>query len=226
MGWQAALKEIVELIKAITPLAWPLLALYAIMKFLPHMDNILAKNEGKIEFGSFKLSYGETAERLNSQVKDLQDQIIKLERVVSGDPLIEIDNSERKEKNNQKFFILWVDDYPSNNALIIDRFMKQGIDVSISVSTEDALIKIDSYEFDLIISDLGRYENGMERPMAGLELVDSIRKKGEKMPLLIFAGRRGIENRDKLLAAGATNVTDSPTQVVEFVDNIRLQKLS
>ncbi|AKI01739.1 Response regulator receiver domain protein [Hoeflea sp. IMCC20628] len=114
--------------------------------------------------------------------------------------------------------VLWVDDFPINNAHLIESFKEKGVDIDLSISTEDALSKISSLDYSAVISDLGRMENGFDNKFAGLELLKLIRKIDEKMPVLIFAGARGLGSRAKLMEAGAEDVVSSSVSVVKFVE--------
>lgn len=114
--------------------------------------------------------------------------------------------------------ILWVDDYPSNNAFIIEKLERDGIRIRKELSTDAAMKALGADSFDLVISDLGRQEGGINNHFAGLELARAMRAAGVTLPLLIYAGQRGVDNRSKLLAAGVTQVTASPVDVFKFVD--------
>jgi len=87
--------------------------------------------------------------------------------------------------------------------------------VDLATSTKDALTQLDTTEFGLVISDLGRREDGTENDMAGRDLTTQIRQKGITTPVFIYAGRRALAHRQELEAAGATLVTDNPARLLE-----------
>jgi CheY-like chemotaxis protein len=121
----------------------------------------------------------------------------------------------------QPFSILWVDDYPSNNAFLIEQFQKDGIEVKLALSTNEGLKELLGESFDMIITDLGRKENGRDNPFAGLEFIKQVRDKNNNAPILVYAGDRGMQNQSKLLKAGATKVTQSPVEVQSFINSLR-----
>lgn len=86
------------------------------------------------------------------------------------------------EPANVQSRILWVDDHPQNNADEIDHFEQHQIAVYKVTSTKDALALLDMYQYQLIISDMGRNDN----PLAGLHLVEAIRKTGIVTPYIIY----------------------------------------
>jgi CheY-like chemotaxis protein len=104
--------------------------------------------------------------------------------------------------------ILWVDDHPTNNASIIRALADQfGIRVDIALATREALDLFRRQKYSLIISDLGREEEGENKPMAGLELIQAVRDTDRLTPIFIFAGFRAMEHKRQLEEAGANLVT-------------------
>ena len=119
--------------------------------------------------------------------------------------------------SSQRASVLWVDDFPSNNAFLIQGFEEEGIRVRKELSTKSGLFALANERFNAIITDLGRKEDGTDNPFAGLDFIEAVRSSGCPTPILVFAGRRGLENRERLLSAGATEVTASPVEVFRFV---------
>ena len=102
--------------------------------------------------------------------------------------------------------ILWVDDHPENNSSIVDALAALGIPVDLASSTQAAIDRLGAARYGLVITDLGRHEGGQDKPMAGLELIQSMRNANIETPIAVFAGERGMQNRSALIAAGATGV--------------------
>jgi CheY-like chemotaxis protein len=115
--------------------------------------------------------------------------------------------------------ILWVDDKPSNNAFLIADFQDQKIAVDQALSTNEAMQKLAarSADYRVIISDLGRTENNRYVPDAGGQLAREMRAMGLSIPLLIFSSAQAAQDRDRLLASGANEVTNSSTRVRSWV---------
>lgn len=116
--------------------------------------------------------------------------------------------------------ILWVDDNPSNNAAIVQALTDLNIRVDLALSTTEALERMKLTRYGLVISDLGRREGGEQNEAAGLDLIRAIRESDPQTPITIYAGWRGMRNRDDLLAAGATVVTSTPSVV--FSEAVRV----
>lgn len=116
--------------------------------------------------------------------------------------------------------ILWVDDNPSNNAAIVAALTDLNIRVDLALSTREAMERMRLRRYGLVISDLGRREDGELNEQAGLDLIRAIRDGDRQTPIIIYAGRRGLQRRDELVAAGASVVTSTPSVV--FSEAVRV----
>ena len=108
-----------------------------------------------------------------------------------------------------------MDDHPENNLSIIQALHSLNIRVDSVRSTQEALAQIERRGYCLVISDLGRFENGQEQDMAGRELLEALRARDVATPVIIFGGPRAKQKEDELLAAGAMLVSQRASQVFE-----------
>jgi CheY-like chemotaxis protein len=111
--------------------------------------------------------------------------------------------------------ILWVDDTPSNNTPLVDALHALGIGVDQALSTAAAMEALNKRSYGLVISDLGRSENGQWHERAGLELIESIRNIPSDVPIFIFGTRRAVEMREELELSGAALVTNRASVLFE-----------
>ncbi len=234
-----------EFWKAMASLAWPLVALIVFLALRGRVLGLFTRNNLTIKVAGMELSVADAAKNIGEQVADLQKRVALNEQGSSPNTLDPATDSVTKDLNKplessqadnvsskrdfayktlNQFSILWVDDFPSNNAFIIGLFQSSGFLVRTVLSTHAALIEIKHQTFDIIISDLGRVEDGTNNPFAGLDLIKSIRQTDKKTPILIFAGSRGIENKAELVREGADEVTSSAVDVQGFVYRILRQK--
>ncbi|MBF6176523.1 response regulator [Nocardia blacklockiae] len=113
--------------------------------------------------------------------------------------------------------VLWVDDRPENNALIVDRLKRNGIRVDIVRTTDEALTLLDKRRaYGAIVSDWGRTEHNTRVSDAGLRLITAVRERGITTPLIIYSSALGPADigRDFLLQSGATAATGSTTRLM------------
>ena len=115
--------------------------------------------------------------------------------------------------------ILWVDDRPEGNRYEAAALAKLQIEVVMSVSTPQALQRIESDPegFDLVISD---WERDGEAAQAGLRLLAALRDKGWSLPLVFYHGARGAQRAQRAaqaLLAGAFGEAVVPAELMAQV---------
>ncbi|BBE72314.1 response regulator [Oharaeibacter diazotrophicus] len=234
-------EAIAKLLEALAPLARVAFAVFVVWKFKPLIEKLLVSGRMEIEIAGQKLSVAQVTANNGENISDLQARLAKLEAAVAGksndvaapqgetvDFVEGNDNGSveivlpfpapAREAEASSKRILWVDDEPGNNAFLVERFVAEGHIVEISRSTEDALNRLAKARYDRIISDLGRIERGVDRPLAGRDFAAEVRRMKIDTPILIFGAARAYAMRNELIAAGATAVTTSGVDVVKFVD--------
>lgn len=122
--------------------------------------------------------------------------------------------SSRAQRRLRGAQVLWVDDQPGNNRFERQALEALGIDIDLSGSTSDALEKVRRRSYDLIISDMGRPEDGRQ---AGYMLLDQLRNVGNQTPYVIYAGARTRENVREARERGAIGATDLPQELIAIV---------
>lgn len=109
--------------------------------------------------------------------------------------------------------ILWVDDNPRNNWLVVRALNRLQLDIMQVETTEASLEAMKSRHFDLVISDMGRGDD----MTAGYKLLSSIRASGNQIPFFIFAGSDTSEFRRIANERGAQLSTNN---VLELIDQV------
>jgi CheY-like chemotaxis protein len=113
--------------------------------------------------------------------------------------------------------VLWVDDHPENNIEERQALEALGIEVQTAISTDEALRRMETTRYGVVITDLGREEDGTEKTEAGVELIRAVRARYRGTPLVIYAGMRAFNRREELRGVGATEVFNRATDLVSFV---------
>ena len=109
--------------------------------------------------------------------------------------------------------ILWVDDCPENNVYERQAFEAQGIELSLALSTNEALELVKAIKFAAIISDMGRKEG----PQEGFALLDKLRAMGDKTPFMIYAGSNFPEYKKMARERGAIGSTNRADELFQAV---------
>ena len=207
----------VEFWKAIAQFSWPITVVILALIFRKFLITLTKKDQMTIKVAGMEISVAQATKQTGVELSDIQSRLAALEEVKKEQG----ENGELPPETAtlpNYTSLLWVDDYPSNNAFLIEKLERDGVHIRKELSTDSALAALKSDSFDLVISDLGRVENGVDNPLAGLDFVRETKAAGLNLPILIFAGTRGIQNRDRLLTAGATEVTSSSVDVFRFIN--------
>ncbi|MBY5992435.1 response regulator [Ferrimonas balearica] len=106
------------------------------------------------------------------------------------------------EIHNPVARVLWVDDHPENNAEERHRLQQQSVAVYTTTSSHEAKMLLAMYQYDVIISDMGRAGD----PLAGLKLVETLRQQGNDTPYLMYTILPSEAQRRLVLEHGAQGV--------------------
>lgn len=116
--------------------------------------------------------------------------------------------------------VLWVDDNPSNNGVLIQNLRDQGLRVELAATSQGALDQLAAHPYDRIITDMGRVEGGQDHPRAGIDLIEQLKstESFRDIPVIVYTSRRGeVEFGQQALAAGAADVTSSPVELLSLL---------
>jgi CheY-like chemotaxis protein len=129
--------------------------------------------------------------------------------------IVDVVSSAGKKSRSEKWKnrVLWVDDRPENNVYERQAFEAQGIEFSLSLSTNDAIEQLKVNKFAVIISDMGRKEGAQE----GYVLLDKLRAQGDKTPFVIYAGSNLPEHKRRSRERGAVGCTNRANELFQMV---------
>jgi two-component system response regulator PhoP len=99
---------------------------------------------------------------------------------------------------------------------IVDRLKKEGFAVDSADNGSEGLYLLEEYPCDVAIVDLGLPE------LSGLEVINSIRKKGNNIPILILTARGRWQDKVEGLDAGADDYLVKPFHHEEMMARIRV----
>jgi len=122
---------------------------------------------------------------------------------------VHINSTERLDGK----LILWVDDRPSNNRYERKTLEDLGARVHLAIDTSDAMLIVEEYPFDFVISDMGRPSSSH----AGYELLKELIRRNMKAPFFIYAGSRAPRYVAEARRLGALGCTNNPYELLEVV---------
>jgi DNA-binding response OmpR family regulator len=111
--------------------------------------------------------------------------------------------------------VLVVEDDPLVGDGICRALNGGGFAADLVASAEAAKSALDTESFDLVIADIGLPRQN------GLQLVRSLRSRGQVIPILILTARDGLEDRVTALDLGADDYLTKPFQVPELLARCR-----
>ena len=137
-----------------------------------------------------------------------------------ADELIEFGQPDTREARpgSAPHSILWVDDHPENNAMLVESWRREGAEVDTARTTDEAMRLLVGRRYGLVISDMGRHESGVDVPDAGLRLLTKVRATDAHVPFVLYGNVEQVS--DAARAAGATLVTGSTFELVDFASSV------
>lgn len=102
----------------------------------------------------------------------------------------------------------------------VSNFIRQALEeeqyaVDQAFNGKEGLELAEVYEYDLIILDL------MLPGMGGLEIINDLRQKKKKMPILVLTARDGVQDKVTVLDAGGDDYLTKPFSIEEFLARVR-----
>jgi len=205
----------VEVLKAIIPLAWPLLIAVLLWHLLPTIKKVIESRAFTLKFAGIEVTTQEATDQIKAQLQDLKDQVVAL-RKIAGEPA---ESVSAPIEDAAPRSILWVDDRPNNNAIEISQLEGRGYKVITALSTNETMATLARERVGVIISDMGRREEGRYVAQAGLGLLRAARASGYKQPFIVYTSSTYVEKNDaEVKALGGDGATASPVKLLEWIE--------
>lgn len=210
------MKDATALVEALTGLAWPAIFGLVVWRLFPVLKEIIRSRGFTVKVGQAELTVQELSERVLRTTADMQS---RLADVAAEQPRQEPEAGVGTRTLRK---VLWVDDHPENNAYEAEQLRSLGVSVEIAKSTAEAqrAMRRHPESFDVIVSDMGRNENGTYNANAGIDLIRELRGQGLGVPIFIYASTRQAERAAEIVAAGGNGATHSISQLYELLRGV------
>ena len=184
-----------------------------------YLAGAFSRADRLMNYGDFEMTGEQVSDQKNAL---LTDMLKSLSRIVRTSPETA---SKRSDGGAQPAAdaihnVLWVDDKPSNNGLLIKNLRDQGLRVTLVENTLTALDLLEKGSYDRIITDMGREEGGEFKQKAGIHLITQLKGMDEyrHIPMFVYTSRR-VESQlgEEAKAAGADAVTSSPVELLSLL---------
>jgi CheY-like chemotaxis protein len=219
--------EVSRLIQAVANLiqvlAWPLIVIFLLLHFRNNIRGLLDRiNKASLKAGDIEASFeanqaqaaayfaAASVKNVGTNSGEAFPDETRTQQIINqvSQPI-----RPRLMKRLSEARVLWVDDRPQNNVYERKALEALGISFTISTSTEDALDKLSRYQYDAIISDMGRPPDAQ----AGYTLLAEKRKLHDDTPFIIYAGSNKPEHKAQAREAGAIGSTNDPLELYDLV---------
>lgn len=195
------MNEVSQLLTALSNFVWPSIFLLCLFFFGSALKSLIQSREFDIEIGGFKVSVRASIEKLNAEIAEIKSRLTepagaKLDSVGGSEFATSPthDDLQPSEPSARGRRILWVDDKPESNAFEIAQLQSVGLQIDTAKTTSEGIKILDrGPAYDLVISDIGRTENGRYERKAGLDFLSLLRKENDQVPVIFFTTRRTAE---------------------------------
>jgi len=175
-----------------------------------HYEKIYGPSDFKNEDNFFRMKMFSVASLAAATIKSFDNPSNGLTSTEINSLVDSVNKIPSKKNKNT---ILWVDDRPENNVYERKAFEAMGIEISLALSTDEALDRLDKFKYSAIISDMGRKEGADE----GYVLLKEIRDQGKNIPYYIYAGSNAPEHKKMAIEKGAQGSTNKAQELYEMV---------
>ncbi len=210
-----------DLLEALSGYAWPVVLGVIVWRLLPTIREVINSRGFTIKAGSTEITVQQASDQMLDRVEDLREQLSALKAQVGGaggGATREIAPAASGVERLRR--VLWVDDHPENNAYEVEALQRKGVAVALARSTAEGLRAASDELFDAIVTDMGRKEDGRDRPDAGMELIEELREREVPAPVVVYASAQAVHRtRERFEGAGAQG-TASATELLEMLGTL------
>ena len=104
---------------ALSNFAWPVVAAVVLYRFHPLVAALLQRDNMQIKVGGLELSVQDAAKAHGKNIVEIQQRLAAIEANSTISQNFTSENEGRENINRKDRSILWVDDFPSNNAFLV-----------------------------------------------------------------------------------------------------------
>jgi CheY-like chemotaxis protein len=215
-----------RVLEGIAALLWPCIVILLVFLFKPAVATLIESAKSRkftLKIGGQELTMEEANAQQRTLIADLQSQVVEIQKKIGVDAntVVAPLESPPPRRATQRTPILWVDDQPKNNSYFVQQLSDRGFTIDLALSTSEGLKQLDRGQYGLVISDMGRTEEGSYKATAGLDLLKRIRAQSPDMPFVIFCSSLGVrEHASEARALGVTSITSSPTELMGELEKI------
>ena len=194
-----------------------------------YLSIMIKRADTLVKYESVRLESGreiEVAELSRLQQKSLEDmqeavtQLLLARTADDGPPAVAtLAGLPTAQKPAAR--VLWLDDHPRNNTLLVEQLARENIKVDLAQSLAQALSLLQKNQYALLITDMARLEGGQRIKDAGVRTVRDVRQAMPDLPVIVYCSKDTVASYGKEAeAAGARFITASGTSLLAAVNKL------
>ena len=194
-----------------------------------YLSIMIKRADTLVKYESVRLESGreiEVAELSRLQQKSLEDlqeavtQLLLARTADDGQPAVAtLAGLPTAQKPPAR--VLWLDDHPRNNTLLVEQLARENIKVDLAQSLAQALSLLQKNQYALLITDMARLEGGQRVKDAGVRTVRDVRQAMPDLPVIVYCSKDTVASYGKEAeAAGARFITASGTSLLAAVNKL------
>ena len=109
--------------------------------------------------------------------------------------------------------ILSINDSPTMEQPMFQWYYENGVALVRARSTAKAMEMLGRAQFNAVVTNLRRFENGRQNDNAGIDLIQQIRRSGSHIPIFVYTMNIDQTTRQSALDSGAVYITTNPSEL-------------
>ncbi|OBV38861.1 response regulator [Janthinobacterium psychrotolerans] len=183
----------------------------------------LVKNESvRLESGR-EIEVTELSRLQQKSLEDMQEAVTQLllaRTAGDGEPAV-ASLAGLQPAQQPAVRILWLDDHPRNNTLLVEQLVRENINVDLVQSLAQAQAMLQKNRYALLITDMARLEGGQRIKDAGVRTVREMKLALPELPILVYCSKDTAASYGREAeAAGARLITTSGTSLLAEVNRL------
>lgn len=219
------MKDLGEFLKGIAAVLWPLAFMGTVFAFRRRLGALIDSARSRrftLKVAGQELTMEEASKQQSDLITDLQNQVVALQRAMGQLGLgAAAEQRPLRPEPKQAPAILWVDDKPRNNSLIVQQLRDKRVTVDLALSTAEALDLLAQSSYVAVVSDMGRGEGSEYKNDAGIALLTEMKARGLSVPVVFFCSGNAVRQfGERSRALGAVGITSSPAELIGHLDTV------
>lgn len=183
-------------------------------------DNLVKNESVRLESGK-EIEVTELSRLQQKSLDDMQEAVTQLllAHPPDGGPVTALAGVPTAQKPSS--LVLWLDDHPRNNTLLVEQLERENIKVDQAISMRQALAMLQQKHYALLITDMARVENGRRIKDAGVRTVRAVRQALPELPIVVYCSKDTVASYGtEAETAGARFITTSGTSLLASVNKL------